>query len=134
MAENTKLKTKTKLVKGNFQLLKKQDEKTLADYVLEQLSDIDVSTLKLDPEFLKYLAELIENQIKKSKDDKETKPSKMDILVSILKKLFPKITEQEVDVAKNIVEFMLKNDMIKKVKVSKVMTYYLNKKFFGTSK
>ena len=133
MSENTKLKTKTKLVKGNFQLLKKQDEKTLADYVLEQLSDIDLSTLKLDPEFLKYLAELIENQIKKS-TDKDTKPSKMDILVSILKKLFPKISEAEVDVAKNIVEFMLKNEMIKKVKVSKVMTYYLNKKFFGSSK
>jgi hypothetical protein len=132
MAENTKLKTKTKLVKGNFQLLKKQDEKTLADYVLEQLSDIDLSTLKLDPEFLKYLAELIENQIKKS-TDKDTKPSKMDILVSILKKLFPKITEPEVDVAKNIVEFMLKNNMIKKVGVSKVMSYYLNKKFFGSS-
>jgi hypothetical protein len=133
MAENTKLKTKTKLVKGNFQLLKKQDEKTLIDYVLEQLSDLELSNLKLDPEFLKYIAELIENQVKKS-TDKDTKPNKMDILVSILKKLFPKISEAEIDVAKNIVEFLLKNDMVKKVKVSKVMTYYLNKKFFGTSK
>jgi hypothetical protein len=134
MSENTKLKTKTKLVKGNFMLLKKQDEKILIDYVLEELSDIDLTNLKLDPEFLKYLCQLIENQIKKSKD-KDTKPSKMDILIFILKKLFPKITEQEIDVAKNIVEFMLKIDMIKKVKVSnKVMTYYLNQKVFGTSK
>jgi translation initiation factor 2B subunit (eIF-2B alpha/beta/delta family) len=133
MAENTKLKTKTKLVKGNFQLLKKQDEKTLADYVLDELKDLDLTNLKLDPEFLKYLAELIENQVKKSKD-KDTKPNKMDILISILKKLFPKISEQELDIAKNIVEFLLKNDMIKKIGVSKVMTYYLNKKFFGTSK
>jgi predicted transcriptional regulator len=76
---------------------------------------------------------LIENQVKKS-TDKDTKPNKMDIIISILKKLFPKISEQEVDIAKNIVEFLLKNDMIKKVKVSKVMTYYLNKKFFGSSK
>jgi predicted transcriptional regulator len=133
MSENNKLKTKTKLVKGNFQLLKKQDEKTLADYVLDELKDLDLSNLKLDPNFLKYIAELIENQVKKS-TDKDTKPNKMDILISILKKLFPKISEQEVDIAKNIVEFLLKNDMIKKVKVSKVMTYYLNKKFFGPSK
>jgi hypothetical protein len=133
MSENTKLKTKTKLVKGNFTLLKKQDEKTLIDYVLEELSEIDLTNLKLDPEFLKYLAELIENQVKKS-TDKDTKPNKMDILVSILKKLFSKISDQEIDVAKNIVEFMLKNNMIKKVGVSKVMTYYLNKKFFGSSK
>jgi hypothetical protein len=100
---------------------------------LEELSDIDLTNLKLDPEFLKYLAQLIENQVKKS-NDKDTKPNKMDILISILKKLFPKITEQELDIAKGIVEFLLKNDMIKKIGVSKVMTYYLNKKVFGTSK
>jgi len=128
MSDNVNIKAK--LVKGSFQVIKKQDEKTLIDFVMDELKDLDLSTLKLDPSFLQYLSELIENQVKKSPDDdKKSKPDKMDILVNILKKLFPSISTAEIDTAKKIVEFLLKEHLVKKVSLSKVMSYYLKKKF-----
>ena len=68
----------------------KQEQKNLVDYIIDELKGVDVTFLKLDPDFLKYLAEIIENQVKSKKDKNlEAKPNKMDILVDIIKKLFP---------------------------------------------
>lgn len=125
------IKLNTNLVKPHFALTMKQEQKNLIDYILDELKSLDINTLKLDPDFLKYLAELIENQVhkKKGSDASSSKPSKMDILVEILKRLFTRITEEEISNCKNIVEFLLANKMIKKIPLSKIMTYYLKKKF-----
>lgn len=124
------IKLKTKLVKPNFSLTLCQEQKTLVDYVLEELKGLDVDAMKLQPEFLMYISEIIENQVaKKGADEKDAKPNKMEILVEILKKLFPKITQQEIDAGRGIVEFLLKNKMVKKTKLSKIMTFYLKKSF-----
>jgi len=98
--------------------------------ILDELKEVDIAILKLDPDFLKYLAEIIENQVKQRKDDSaDLKPSKMDVLVEILERLFPHITEVDITVCKGMVEFLLKNKMVKKVQLSKIMKFYLKKKF-----
>lgn len=80
---------------------------------------------------LKYLAELIENQVsKKSTESADSKPSKMDIMVEILKRLFPHITETELDACRGIVNFLVANKLIKKVALSKIMKFYLKQKVF----
>lgn len=124
------IKVKTQLVKPTFSIKLKQEEKNLIDYILDEMKSLDISQLKLDPDFLKYIAELIENQVnRKTTDSASTKPSKLDILIEILKRLFPAITEEEITVSKGIVEFLLKNDCIKKVSLSKIMLFYIKKKF-----
>ncbi|RZL46106.1 MAG: hypothetical protein EOP00_16030 [Pedobacter sp.] len=95
---------------------------------LDELKGLDVSNLKLDPDFLKYLAEIIENQVKSKDGDKSTKPNKMDILVDVVKRLFPHADEHEIEVCKGIVEFLLKNTLIRKTSLSKIMSFYLKKK------
>jgi hypothetical protein len=86
----------------------KQQQKYLVDYILDELKGLDVSKLKLDPDFLKYLAEITENQVKPNKDgDKSTKPNKMDILLELVRRLFPHASDGEVQGCKGIVEFLL---------------------------
>ena len=125
------IKLKTKLVKSHFSLVMKQEQKNLVDYILDELKGLDITKLQLDPDFLKYLAELIENQVsKKSTESAESKPSKMDIMIEVIKRLFPHITEIELDACRGIVNFLVTNKLIKKVALSKIMKFYLKQKFF----
>jgi len=125
------IKLKTKLVKSHFSLVMKQEQKNLVDYILDELKGLDIAKLQLDPDFLKYLAELIENQVsKKSTESAESKPSKMDIMIEVIKRLFPHITETELDACRGIVNFLVANKLIKKVALSKIMKFYLKQKFF----
>jgi len=125
------IKLKTKLVKSHFSLVMKQEQKNLVDYILDELKGLDIAKLQLDPDFLKYLAELIENQVsKKSTESAESKPSKMDIMIEVIKRLFPHITETELDASRGIVNFLVTNKLIKKVPLSKIMKFYLKQKFF----
>ena len=125
------IKLKTKLVKSHFSLVMKQDQKNLVDYILDELKGLDITKLQLDPDFLKYLAELIENQVsKKSTESAESKPSKMDIMIEVIKRLFPPFTDTELDASRGIVNFLVTNKLIKKVPLSKIMKFYLKQKFF----
>jgi hypothetical protein len=125
------IKLKTKLVKSHFSLVMKQEQKHLVDYILDELKGLDITKLQLDPDFLKYLAELIENQVsKKSTESAESKPSKMDIMIEVIKRLFPHITETELDASRGIVNFLVTNKLIKKVALSQIMKFYLKQKFF----
>ena len=126
------VKLRAQLVKPNFAINMKQDEKTLVDFIMEELKGVDIGGLATDPEFLKYLADVIENQVSKKKEDvsPDVKPNKMEILVTILKNLYPKITADEIKTCKGIVEYLLKSKHVKKTKLSKVMVFYLKKRFF----
>lgn len=125
------IKMGTSLVKPHFSLKQKQEAKNVVDYLVDELKHLDILALKLDPDFLKYLAEIIENQVSKSKSKEPSeKPDKMGILVELLRKLFVHITAEQIDQSKGIVEYLLKHDMVKKVKLSKIMCFYLKKRFF----
>lgn len=123
------IKLKTTLVKPHFSLTMKQEQKNLIDFIMDELKGLDIATLSLDPDFLKYLAELIENQVSNKSGDASVKPSKMDIMVEIIKRLFPEIGTVEVDACKKIVEYLLKNSMVKKVALTRIMSFYFKKKF-----
>ena len=124
-------KLKMKLVKSHFSLAMKQEQKNLVDFILDELKGLDIGKLQLDPDFLQYLAELIENQVsKKSTESAESKPSKMDIMIEVIKRLFPHITETELDASRGIVNFLVTNKLIKKIALSKIMKFYLKQKFF----
>lgn len=82
------IKLPTKLVKAHFALTLKQEQKNFVDYILDELKELSVEHLMLDPDFWKYLAEIIENQVnKKAGDAPDTK---------ILKRIFPHITDADI--------------------------------------
>ncbi len=124
------VKLRTQLVKPSFSLVLCQEQKSLIDYILDELKGVKIDGMKLDIDLLKYIAEIIENQIpKKAKHDKDSSPNKMEILIEIWKKLFPNSSQVEIDQAKSIVEYLLKHKMVIKTKLSKVMIFYLKKRF-----
>ena len=113
---------KTQLVKPNFQIKQMKEDKTLMDYVEEEVKNIDLKNLKLEPDFIKYIAELIENFTeKRSKEDE--KVNKLETFKSIVKKLFKDIKEEDLKTAIGILEFLLKNKLVKKTKLSKIIVF-----------
>lgn len=124
-----KLKTRAKLVKMNFKIQEKKEEKTLCESLLSELEGVDISSLKLDSEFIKTVAELIENQISNKNKKADETIDKLQLFMQIMKKLFPKLSDDDSKTAVNILEFMLKQKLVKKVPLSRVICYYLQKKF-----
>jgi hypothetical protein len=124
------LKLSTQLVKPHFAVVQKQEQKNLVDFVLDELKDIAVDKLKLDPDFLRYLAEIVENQISATSSEPGAKPDKMKVVVTILNRLFPQISDADIEACKGIIEFILKNNLVRKVGLSEVFKFYLTKKFF----
>ncbi len=125
------MKLSTKLVKRPPSIVQKQEHKNLIDYIFEELKSIHDSDDRLNPTFLKYLSEIIENQVDRVPITLSAKPNKMLILVDILKKLFPNITDAEIENSKTIIEFLLSEKLIKKSKLSDVFVHYITKRFFG---
>jgi len=126
------VKTATKLVKANFKITQMKENQSIVDFIMDDLKNVDLKPLKTDPDFLRYIAELIENDVSKSKKEDE-KVDKMNMFEMILKKLFPDIKQDEIALCKNIVEFLLKQKLVKKTKLSKIMYFFLCKKFCSSS-
>jgi hypothetical protein len=106
------IKLKTKLVKSNFALLNVQkDAVSLIDHIMEEVNDIDLTQMKLDPAFIQFICLKIENQCQTNKNEK---PNKLDIFITIIKKLLPEITQTEINTAVKIVDFWLKMFLSKK--------------------
>ena len=74
------LKLSTQLVKPHILVVQKQEQKNLVDVVLDELKCVAVDGLKLDPDFLKYLAEMVENQIGTASNSLDIKRNKMEIV------------------------------------------------------
>lgn len=124
------IKARTKLVKMSYSLTMKQSEVVLLDYIKKEVENMDIKDKHLDPEFLEYLCNLIENQIdERPTNEKDSKPDKKEIFLNILKALYPNITANETKYAGNIAEFLLKKKMVKKIGQSKVMINFLKKTF-----
>ena len=89
----------------------------------EKLNTIhDISKLKLDPELTLLVCNLVENTV--GENDK-MKLDKKELVVLILAKVFPDLTDAEKESIKTQIEFLFNNKKIKKVKTSKKVWYYL---------
>jgi len=95
---------------------------------MEQLQNIDLKELKVDIKFIRYICELIENQVEPSSNENEPKPNKLLVFKTILTKLFPQISSDEINCSIKIVEFLLENGLVEKVKQCALMKYHFLKK------
>ena len=116
---------KTQLVKSNFKITQMKEEKGLMEYIEEELKDLDVSTLKLDPEFLKFIAEINENY--NDKNIKDEKIDKLSVFKMVLKKFYKDLSPVDEKIAVGILEFLLRHKLVKNTPLTKIMLFYIKK-------
>jgi hypothetical protein len=91
----------------------------------EELKDFSVAELlelRLNPELLKHICNIVENTIKK-----KYKPNKKDIVLSIVTKLIPSISELDKKLISDAIEFLHGNGDIKKSSVVKMVGVFFLK-------
>ena len=89
------------------------------------LQDIN---LKIDPEFITYLLNIVENLVSSS----FTKEEKINIVLTFLKKHF-EISDTELFIIKNLIDFVIDNKQVKKIpiykKIFNIVCHTLSSKF-----
>ena len=114
----------------NPQIEKMSENRKIVEFILCQIEHVDIPKMKLHPEFLKFICSIIENQVS-SKAKKEGKIDKMAIFCDVMKELH--VSDQELEDAKVIVEFLLLNKLIKKTSWKKIIWYFAKKYLFHMS-
>ena len=99
-------------------------QSTIINDVVKTLSELpDISTkLRLDPEIVVYCCNIVEQLIKKE-DKKEI--SKLDLVTSILIKVWDLKEEHELDLIIKQIKFVCNNNQVKKIKKSKIYAKYI---------
>ena len=115
-------------MRADFPLKTNQKTASLTEHITDELKNSDLKDKKLCPTLIKYILEKIENEFinKKEDDDKITKE---DIFFEIYSKIFSDLTPAEKSIIKETIQFLIKQNLVKKQPLSKIMLYYLKKKF-----
>jgi len=110
----------------NKELEKCSKMRKIVLYIVEQIKNIDVSKMRLHPEFIKFICEIIENQVpKKGKDKNLDDMDKMELFIEVYKEIHS--NEDQIHEAKSVVEFLLGNKMIKKTSYGTIIWYLVKK-------
>lgn len=125
------LNTRTQLVLLNAKLRKKRKVDFIVDTLVKLLNGSDLDDLVST---VKDIASLIENQINNINKSLEDKIDKKQVFNLIVKKLFSNVDEDGLNTMNDMLEFLLKNNHIKRIPYSSVMYFKLksaiNKFFF----
>jgi hypothetical protein len=99
-------------------------QSTIINDVVKTLSELpDFTTkLRLDPEIVVYCCNVVEQLIKKE-DKKEI--SKLDLVTSILIKVWDLKEDHELDLIIKNIKFCVNNNQVKKIKKSKIYGKYI---------
>ncbi len=102
-------------VQPKRELKKKIKVNKIVNYLKEELKDFSPAELqeyRLNPEFIKYVCNLVETKI-----SKKYKPNKKEIVLGILLKLIPTITEPDKKQISENIEFLHGNGDIKTITI-----------------
>ena len=91
---------------------------------MDKVQDVDIPQLKMKPEFVMYIAEVIENEVPVTKE-KSMKLDKKEIFEGIMLKLH--LTQEQCADAVLILEFLLENKMVKKTPLKKLLWHVVKK-------
>lgn len=104
----------TDLIKPKRELAKRVKTAKIVNEIVNLLQDLpssDINEMRSNPELIKYVCNLVENLIKK-----KYKPDKRKIVLDILSKVIPNLTEADKRNIGDIIEFLHGNGDIKKIK------------------
>lgn len=115
------MKFASSLIKPAHSLKVKKLVVDISNLVKEELKDMSLDRLKIDPDVILFIATQIENSFSKKKDASYEKIDKKKMFLEILKKLIPNIQPQEEEIIITILEHLHSNGRIKKVSTWKCM-------------
>jgi len=119
--------TALKLIQPKHRLKNSQTTSQLVAFIVEQLKDIqDLAKQKIEPEFIKYVCNLVENVFV---DAKKNKVNKKEIVFQIIQKVIPILTEDDKKIIDGIIEFLHSNKQIKKVSNFKICSHKVKNLF-----
>jgi hypothetical protein len=114
--------TSSTLVVPKNELAKRLTAAKIVSQIVKALQDLpstDLADLKINPELINYICNLVENLV-----TKKLKLDKKKIVLDVLTKLIPNLTEQEKKVISDIVEFLHANNLINKTAIIKYIGQY----------
>jgi DNA replication initiation complex subunit (GINS family) len=114
--------TSSTLVVPKNELAKRLTAAKIVSQIVKALQDLpstDLTDLKINPELINYICNLVENLV-----TKKLKLDKKKIVLDVLTKLIPNLTEQEKKVISDIVEFLHANNLINKTAIIKYIGQY----------
>lgn len=115
--------TALKLIQPKNSLKNSQTASQLVAHIVEELKDVsDLVKKKNDPEFIKYVCNLVENVFV---EHKKQKVNKKEIALQIIQKVIPILTDDDKKVIDTIIEFLHSSKQIKRVSSVKIASYKL---------
>jgi len=113
----------------NDTLAKCTKKRKIVLYILEQIKNIDIGQMRMHPEFIKFICEIIENQVpKKRKTNVNVNDmDKMELFIEVFKEI--RSNEEQINEAKTVVAFLLSNNMIKKTPYKRIVWHCVKKYF-----
>jgi len=124
---NTNVKSKSKLTSG---LLIKKTSGDIVDTIVKDLQEtfknVDFEDIKKDQGMIYYIMQEIEKFVSASKDlttDQKTKIDKNSLLVQVVKKLFPTITQSELETIEYAISFIADSKLLTTTQKKNLMSY-----------
>jgi len=108
-------------VKENRTSKREKKKQQIINYIVEDLKKNPILS-KNDVASVSRACQLIENMVKK-----KDKIDKLELVISIFSKIFMHLQPAEVDVIKNVVQFVLDSKLIHKVRMSVKVYSYVRK-------
>jgi len=108
-------------VKENRTSKREKKKQQIINYIVEDLKKNPILS-KNDVASVSRACQLIENMVKK-----KDKIDKLELVISIFNKIFMHLQPAEVDVIKNVVQFVLDSKLIHKVRMSVKVYSYVRK-------
>ena len=122
-------KLSTLLIRPNFTVTAAIQSISLCEHIISEIGAIpNLASLKLDPDFICYIASKVENQMNKKDPNKRETNTKLEVFWQIYIKLFSEISQADRVTIEAMLNFMIQNKHVQKVSLSRVAAYYLKKK------
>ncbi len=118
---NKSIKIATQLVKCDIEMKEKKKACSLQEHISEEFKGIEID--RLDPNLIRYILEKIENESSPKHDKDHTKNTFFDIYMSLFN--IKQMTPDEKKNITKIIDFLHKEKLVRKVKLSSVILFYL---------
>ena len=120
------LKQGSQLIKPKY-LKPETIKKNIVEYVVDELKGYDI-TNKSNPELIKFIISVIENEITEKKIFEDVKNPKLEIFKAVCKKLYPNLSDSDLDSMVDVCEYLVKNKLFQKISFMKLIKHWIFKK------
>ena len=121
---NKSVKIATQLVKCDIDMKEKKKACTLQEHIAEEFKGVELD--KFDPNLIRYILEKVDNEMSHQQDDEHRKSMFFDIYMSLFN--IKQMTPDEKNNIIKIIDFLLKEKMVRRIKLHKVILFYLKKR------